>query len=374
MPAAAARRPASGARRKFLLAAAASATAAVAAPRIAVAQSLHWRVQSAWPPRDIFHEFAADYAGKVGALSGGRFKLDMLAAGAVVPPFQMADAVHAGILDGAHGIAALRHAKHKACSLFGTPPSFGWDSHGFLAWFYYGGGEALYKELMNEILRLNVVGFLYFPMPTKPLGWFRKEITSAEDLRGVRYRTMGLVGEVFSALGAAVTFLPSGDMASAIDRGVLDAADSNSPTADVQLGLPDVAQVYMLGGHHQQAEAFELVFNKSKFDALPAELKAILREAAWAASSDQLWRAYARFAKDFDDIRTRGTKVVRTGPAVLAAQLKAWDQVIAALSKERFFAKVIASQKAWAKRTGGYLQANNLDSGALSLAYRHHFG
>jgi TRAP-type mannitol/chloroaromatic compound transport system substrate-binding protein len=366
-----ARKPAVAGRRRFLLAAGA---ATVAAPRIAAAQTLHWRVQSAWPPRDIFHEFAIDYARKVDALSGGRLKLDMHASGSVVPPIQMADAVHAGILDGAHGTAALRHSRHRACSLFGTPPSFGWDSQAFLAWFYYGGGEALYKELNNGILRLNIVGQLYFPMPTQPLGWFRKEIRSGDDFRGLRYRTAGLVGDVFKALGASVTMLPSADVAPAIDRGVIDAADSNNPSADLQLGLPNVSKIYMLGGHHQQVEAFEVIFNTAKFDALPNELKAILRHAAFSASSDQLWTAYARYAKDFDEIGKRGVNVFRSGPKVLADQLAAWDRVIAELSKEPFFAKVIASQKAWVKRTGAFLQANNLDSDALAQAYRHHFG
>jgi TRAP-type mannitol/chloroaromatic compound transport system substrate-binding protein len=171
-----------------------------------------------------------------------------------------------------------------------------------------------------------------------------------------------------------VTQLPGTDIAAAIDRGVLDATDSNNPSADLQLGLPAVAKVYMMGGHHQPVEAFELLFNKSKFDALPGELKEILRQASFAASSDQLWRAYDRYARDFDEIGRRGVKVVKAGPKVLEDQLRAWDRVLEGLAKERFFARVIASQKAWAKRTGAYLQANNLDSEALARAYRHHFG
>ena len=361
----------SASRRKFLLAA---GGASVAMPQAAAAQAARWRMQSAWSPREIFHQFAVDYAKKVDAMSGGRLKLDVLAGGSVVPPFQMSEAVHSGILDGGHGVAGLRYNKHKASALFATPPSFGWDSQGFLSWFYYGGGEALHAELLNGILKLNVTGFLYFPMPTQPLGWFKKEIGSADDLRGVRYRISGLCAEVFKALGAATINLPSGDIVGAIERGVLDASDSNNPSTDVQLGLPNVAKHYLVGGHHRQIEAFELVFNKTKFDALPAELKAILRQAAFAASSDQLWYAYARYAKDLSEIEKRGVKIAKTRPALLAEQLKAWDQVIAEHSKEPFFAKVIASQKAWARSTGAFLQTNNLDSSALSAAYRHHFG
>jgi TRAP-type mannitol/chloroaromatic compound transport system substrate-binding protein len=367
-------RPQSAARRRLLLAAGAAGAAWLAAPRPSAAQTLHWRVQSAWPSRDLFHEFAQDYARTVGVLSGGRLRIEMLAAGSVVPPFQMADAVHSGILDGALGTAALRFNKHKASALFGTPPSLGWDSHSFLAWFYYGGGEALYRELMNGILQLNVVGWLYFPMPNQPLGWFKKDIVSGDDFRRLRYRTGGLVGELFRALGAEVTLLPGGDVSAAIDRGVLDATDSSNPSTDVLLGLPEVAKVYMMGGQHQPAEAFEILFNKTRFDALPNDLKQVLRQASFAASSDQLWRAYDRFARDFGELGRRGVRIVKVGSKLLDDQLKAWDRVLAALSKERFFASVLDSQKAWVRRTGFYLQANNLDSETQARAYRHHFG
>jgi len=374
MPAEVARKPAVAARRRFLLAAGAAGAASVAMPQVSVAQTVRWRIQSAWSPRAIFHEFALDYAKKIDAMTGGRLKLDVLAAGSVVPAFQTSDAVHGGILDGGHGVAALRYNKHKASALFGTPPSFGWDSHSFLAWFYYGGGEALYRELLNGILKLNLVGFLYFPMPTQPLGWFNKEVKSADDLKGVRYRTSGLTAEVVAALGAEVTVLPSGDIVSAMERGVLDATGSDNPSTDLQLGLPNVTKHYITASHLRQVEAFEVIFHKAKFDALSSELKAVLRQAAFSASSDQLWYAYARYAKDFDEIRKRNIEVTKTDPKLLAAELKAWDQVIAARSKEPFFAKVIASQKAWVQRTGPFLQTNNLDSEALSTAYRHFFG
>jgi TRAP-type mannitol/chloroaromatic compound transport system substrate-binding protein len=370
------------ARRRFLLAAGTAGAGLLAMPQISRAQGATqgttqgtiWRVQSAWPPRDIFHEFAVDYARRVEAMSGGRLRIDMVAGGSVVPPFQAADAVHAGILDGAHGSAALWYHRHRACALFGTPPPFGWDSQSFVAWFYYGGGEALYQELVNGILRLDLIGFLSFPMPAQPLGWFRKDIRSADDLRGVRTRTAGLSAEVFRALGAAVIMLPGSDVAAAIDRGVLDATESNNPSSDLQLGLPEVSKTNMMGGHHHQAAAFEVVFNKRSFDALPAELKAILRHALLSASSDQLWQAHARYAKDFDEIGKRGVSVVKAGPTLLEDQLKAWDQVIAERSKEPFFAKVIASQKEWVKRTQAYIQTNNLDSVALEKAYKHFFG
>jgi len=360
-------------RRRFLLAGLTGA-AAVAMPQVSRAQTVSWRIQSAWPAKDMFHEFAVDYAKRVAEMSSGRLRIDVVAAGSVVPPLQMADAAHAGILDGCHGNATLWYKKHKAYALFGTPPSFGWDSHGFLAWFYYGGGEGLYRELTSEIVRVNLTGFLYGPLPTQPLGWFKKDIQEPSDLKGVRYRGASLSSELFADLGATIINVPGNQIAPFMERGMIDATDGINVALDLQAGLPDVAKFLMMGSHHRQAEAFEIVFNKQKFDALPAELKAIARHAAFSASSDQLWSAHSRFPKGFDEIKKRGVNAVKTGPDVIAAQLKAWDQVIAELSKESFFAKVIASQKAWVKRTQPFFQINNLGSDELAAAYTHFFG
>jgi TRAP-type mannitol/chloroaromatic compound transport system substrate-binding protein len=361
-------------RRKFMLAAGATGAATVAMPQVSRAQTVTWKYQSTWPSKDIFHEDAVDYAKKVNEMSGGRLKLDVLAAGAVVPAFQMQDAVQSGILDAGHGVCAYWYGKHKAYSLFGTPPSFGWDAHSFLGWFYHGGGEALYKELVNDTLKLNLAGFLYFPMPTQPLGWFKKEIKTGDDFKNMKYRTVGLSADVFKEMGAAVTILAGGEIVPAMDRGLLDAAEFNNPSSDIILGFPDVSKYYMVGSHHQQMEAFEVIFNKAKYDALPAELKSILRYAAMAASSDQLWYSYDRYAKDLEAIKKRGVNVIKTPNAVLEAQLSAWDKVLAAQSQEPFFKKVIDSQKEWVKRTSAYLQLNNLDSAALQNAYKHFFG
>ena len=171
-----------------------------------------------------------------------------------------------------------------------------------------------------------------------------------------------------------MTILPGGEIVPAMDRGLLDAAEFNNPSSDILLGFPDVSKFYMLGSHHQQVEAFEIIFNKAKFEALPAELKAILRYTAFAASSDQLWYSYDRYTKDFEEIKKRGVNIIKTGSKVLDDQIAAWDKVIENQSKEPFFAKVIDSQKAWVKRTSAYVLTNNLDSSEVAKAYKHFFG
>lgn len=359
-------------RRRFLLAAGTGA-AAVAMPQVSRAQTVNWKFQTSWLPKDIFHEFAIDYAQKVSEMTGRRLTLDVLATGTVVPAFQLQDAVHGGILNGGHGTTVNWYRKHRAAALFGSPPPFGWDSHSMVAWFYRGGGEALYKELVNDLLKLNVVGLSYFPMPTQPLGWFKKEITSAEEFRGMKYRSVGIAADLFKDLGAEVSNLTGRDIARAMDRDLIDGAEVNNPSSDLAVGLPDVSKFYMLGSLHRQVEVFEVIFNKTKHDALPPEMKSILRHAALASSTAQLGMAYERYPKDLDAIRKRGVSVVQTNESVLAGQLAAWDRLIAAYSKDPFFAKVIASQKAWVKRTQSYLQVNNLGSAALASAYKHFF-
>jgi TRAP-type mannitol/chloroaromatic compound transport system substrate-binding protein len=365
--------PARAARRSFLKSAGAAgiAAATIGFPNVSRAQTTTWRFQSTWPQKDIFHEFAQDYARRVNEMSGARFKLEVLSAGTVVGAFQMLDAVHAGALDGGHGVTAYWYGKHKAFSLFGTAPPFGWDANQLLGWVHYGGGYGLYRELQQDVLKLNVVGFLTGPMPTQPLGWFKKEITSPEDLKNLKYRTVGLSADVFKELGVAVTILPGGEIVPAIDRGLIDGAEFNNPSSDRVLGFPDVAKIYMVQSFHQRVECFEIIFNKQKYDGLAPEQQAILKYAVEAASSDMSWKAQDRYSSDFIEMTTKqGVRAIKTPDSVLQAELQAWDKVIAAQSQEPFFKKVIDSQKAWTQRVSGFFNQYDADP---KMGYRHFF-
>ncbi|HEY8580060.1 MAG TPA: TRAP transporter substrate-binding protein [Beijerinckiaceae bacterium] len=358
-------------RRKFLKVAGLAGAGAIAAPHVSRAQTATWKFQSTWPTKDIFHEFALDFAKRVNEMSGARLKLDVLAAGSVVPAFQLQDAVNAGILDGGHGVCAYWYGKNKAFSLFGTPPAFGWTANNFLGWMNYGGGYELYNELVGSVLKLNLVGFLSGPMPCQPLGWFKKPIEKPEDFKGLKYRTVGLAADLMKEMGAAITILAGGEIVPALERGVIDGAEFNNPSSDALLGFQDVSKAYMLQSYHQSAESFEIIFNKRKFDALAEEQKAILKYAAESASSDMLWKALDRYSKDLEMLRGRGVQVIPTPKPVLDAQLAAWNKVIDSLSADPFFKKVVDSQKAWAKRTVAYERINEVDGQA---SYRHFFG
>lgn len=361
-------------RRRFLGAAggavAATAAGAIAMPNVSRAQTTTFRFQSTWPARDIFHEFAGDYVSAVNNLSGGRLKIELLPAGAVVGALQLQDAVIAGALDGGHGVTAYWYGKNPAFSLFGTPPAFGWNANEFIGWVKYGGGQALYDELVQNILKLELVGFLTGPMPSQPLGWFKKEIASIDDMKGMKYRTVGLAADLNKELGVAVTIMGGGDIVPALDRGLLDGAEFNNPSSDRALGFQDVTKVYMVGSYHQSAECFEIIFNRTKYNALPKELQEVLRVAADAASADMSWKAMDRYSKDLEELKKAGVKVVKTPDSVLQAQLAAWDKVIAAKSQDAFFKKVIDSQRQWAQRVVGF--RNQFHVGT-DLAYKHFF-
>jgi TRAP-type mannitol/chloroaromatic compound transport system substrate-binding protein len=359
-------------RRQFLKNTAVGATgaAALAAPMISTAQPVSFRFQSTWPAKDIFHEYANDFAKKVNDMAGGRLKIEVLPSGSVVPAFQLLDAVNKGTLDGGHGVLAYHYGKSNALALWGSGPAFGMDPNMVLAWHYYGGGKALLEEIYKS-LNIDVVSFVYGPMPTQPLGWFKKPIAKVEDLKGLKYRTVGLAVDVFTELGAAVNPLPGGEIVPALDRGLIDAAEFNNASSDRVLGFADVVKNCMLQSFHQSGEQFEILFNKAKYDALPAELKSVIDYAVQASSADMSWKAIERNSHDYIELKKAGVKFYKTPDAILRAQLDVWDKVIAKKSGENpAFKKVLDSQKTFAQRAGQWQNDYMVD---FKMAYNHYF-
>jgi len=341
-------------RRRFLQRAAtgAVATGALAAPMVSRAQTTSLRFQSTWPAKDIFHEYASDFAKKVNDMAGSRLKIEVLPAGSVVPAFQLLDAVSKGTLDGGHGVIAYWYGKNSALALWGSGPGFGMDANTVLAWHNYGGGKELVAEIYKS-LNLDVASYMYGPMPVQPLGWFKKPVAKVEDMKGLKFRTIGLAVDVFTELGTAVNPLPGGEIVPALDRGLIDAAEFNNASSDRLLGFPDVVKNCMLQSFHQSGEQFEVLFNKTKLDALPTELKSIIEYAVQAASADMSWKAAQRNSQDYIELKKAGVKFYKTPDAVLKAQLEAWDKTIEKKAAENpLFKKVLESQRAFAERVG----------------------
>ena len=343
-----------------------------AAPMMSAARSpITWRLQSTWPSKDIFHEYALDFAKKVNDMSGARLKIDVLPAGAVVKPFDLIDAVSKGTLDGGHGVLAYWYGKSSALALWGSGPAFGMDANMILAWHHYGGGKALLEEIYRA-LNLQVTSFLYGPMPTQPLGWFRKPIAKVEDFKGLRYRTVGLSIDLFTAMGATVNALPGAEIVAAMDRGLIDAAEFNNASSDRSLGFQDVAKICMLQSFHQCSESFELIFNQARFNALPADLKSVLGNATQAASAEMSWKAIDRYSQDYLELQKEGVKFHKTPDEVLQAQLQLWADIVRKRSAESpIFKRVLDSMETFAMRACRWQNDTNVD---YKMAFRHAIG
>ena len=361
-------------RRKFLKGAAVgtAGAAALSFPMISKSQGVqNMRFQSTWPAKDIFHEYAVDFATKVNDMTGGELKIEVLPAGAVVPAFGLLDAVSKGTLDGGHGVVVYHYGKNAALALWGSGPSFGMDANMLLSWHKYGGGAALLDELY-KVVNANVKSYVYGPMPTQPLGWFKKPIAKIEDLKGLKYRTVGISIDMFTAMGVSVNALPGGEIIPAMDRGLLDAAEFNNASSDRQLGFPDVSKVCMLQSYHQNAEQFEILFNGTKYNALSPKLRAILDNCVEAASADMSWKAIDRYSKAYDEMqKTQGVKFYKTPDSILRNQLKVFDEVVAKKSAENpLFKKIVDSQRAFAQRAVKW----DLDTNTpRRMAFDHYF-
>jgi TRAP-type mannitol/chloroaromatic compound transport system substrate-binding protein len=360
-------------RRKFLrTAGAAVAGTAVLAPNIVKGQNVtNMRWQSTWPSKDIFHEYALDYAKKVNDMTGGELKIEVLPAGAVVPAFGVLEAVSKGTLDGAHGVLVYHYGKQNALALWGSGPGYAMDANMLLSWHKYGGGKQLLEKLYASIGG-NVVSFPYGPMPTQPLGWYKKPVQSVDDFKGLKFRTVGISIDVFTGLGASVNALPGGEIVSAMDRGLLDAAEFNNASSDKALGFADVSKVCMLQSYHQNAEQFEIMFNKDKYNALPEKMRAIIANAVEAASQDMSWKAIDRYSQDYIELQKAGVKFYKTPDPVLKRQLEVYDEVVTKRMPENpLFKEIVESQIAFARRATQWEQDTVVPR---KMAFDHYFG
>jgi len=360
-------------RRKFLRGAtAAGGVAALGFPMIVKAQGpISFRFQSTWPSKDIFHEYAQDFAKVVNDMTGGDLKIEVLPAGAVVPAFGLMEAVSKGTLDGGHGVLVYSYGKSNSLALWGSGPGFGMDANMLLAWHKWGGGKELLEKLYASIGG-NIVSFPYAPLYTQPLGWFKKPMQKPEDFKGLKYRTVGISIDVFTAMGAAVNALPGGEIVPAIDRGLLDAAEFNNASSDRALGFADVSKICMLQSYHQNAEQLEITFNKTKYDALPAKLKAIINNAVDASSAQMMWKAIDRNSQDYIELQSKDkVRFYKTPTSILRAQLAAYDKAAEKKMGTPLFKDIVESQKKFAQRAVKWEQDYVVDR---KMAYEHYFG
>lgn len=350
--------------RRKLLGMAAAATAAGLGTRKASAASagpIKWKIQSAWPVADWHFQNIKGLADKIEKMSGGRMQLELLGPGTVVPISDVLDAVHKGLLDGCHSNAGFLWGKQTAMALFANAAGgpFGLNAEDFLAWMYVGDGLKLYNEVFQQTMKLDLVVFPTFGETPEPLGWFKKPIKSVKDFKGIKFRAAGLAAEVFKEMGMPVVSLAPGEIVPALERGTLDASEYSDPTSDMSAGFHEVRKFYHLPGIHQPTGTMDFIINKKKYDELSADLKAIIEYATMAETLHYTCRMLDRNSQDLQTLVTKhGVTVVESSREILTECLKAWDKVAERRSKENpVFAKVLASQKEFAKRLVGFRRA-----------------
>ena len=324
-------------------------------------QTITWKVQSGWAGNDIFQELFIDWKNLVEEMSGGRLKIDALPVNAVTNIAGAIDAVHSGTLDGAHHVPAYYYGKDHAVSLMGTGPTMGMSGQMWLAWYYYGGGQALFEKLVQQKLKLNVVSLYHMPMQNQPLGWFKDEIKSPDDFRGMKFRTVGLATGIYQFMGASVVSVAGAEVASALDRGTIDAAEFNNTTSDTVYGLPDVRKIVMTKSYHQASEILVIDLNKTKYDAMPKDLQAIMKYAAWAESANGEWKFFDKNSTDYQKLLARGVRFIPQPQTVSDAQMEAWKKIVADESANNpDFAAIVASQRQWAQRIFPWFDTMNI--------------
>ena len=319
-------------------------------PTPATAQTpIVWKAQHAWPPTSIIVDHAKLFVEMIEKMSGGRLKIEMLAAGAIVPAFEVQDAVNRGVLDAGHTTIGYILGKHRAFIPLSHGPLFGMDFIDYYGWYWEGGGFDLINETYQQKLKMNVISFQVHPEGPQAMGWFKKEIRTFNDIRGLKYRIYAAGAEVYNKLGISSVVLPGGEIVPALERGVIDGAEWINCYDDKILGIDKIAKYHYAPGMHEPVTVGEFIINKTKLDALPADLKEIVRTSAQAS----YWMHFVRFqektAKACQELLAQGVKIVKTTDDLNKRFLQAYDELWQAdAAKDDHYRKVIESQRKYA--------------------------
>ena len=311
---------------------------------------IQWKVQSAWPPTSIVQDAAKLLVETIEKTSGGRLKLELSPAGAVVPPFEIQDAVNRGVLDAGHTTPGYIIGKLKAFIPLTHGPLFGMDFIDYYGWYWEGGGHDLLNEAYQQRLKMNVVSFQVHPEGPQAMGWFKKEIRSFADIKGQRYRIYAAGAEVYNKLGIASVVLAGGEIVPALERGAIDGAEWINCYDDKILGMDKVAKFHYAPGMHEPMTVGEFIINKAKWDALPADLKEIVKTSVQASYWNHFVRFQEKTAKACQELLASGVKIVKTTDELNKGFLQAYDEVWQAdAAKDEFYRKVVESQKKYSE-------------------------
>jgi len=317
-------------------------------------QPRNLKFQSTWPASLTLQDNLRFFVERVDKLTAGQLKIEALAAGQVVPAFEVLDATHKKVIDGAHAVSYYWVGKSKAATLFAATPAgpFGMDHMDYLGWMYEGGGLDMWWEFYQKELKLNLVAFPILPSSPQAFGWFKRPIKNLADFKGMKCRQTGIVAEIFQKMGMTTVNMPGGEIVPAAQRGVIDCAEWVGGVEDLRLGLPQVWKYHYVPGMHEPTVIGELMINSEVWASLPAQQQESIRSAT-TETFVRWWVKWQRQNADaIEEMRTKhGVQILRTPPDILIAFLKTWDIMAKEESaKSPFFKKVYDSQRDYAAK------------------------
>ncbi len=332
------------------------------------------KMQSSWPASLTLQDNFRYFAERVDKLTGGQLKIEALAAGQVVPAFEVLDATHKKVIDGAHSVSYYWVGKNKAATLFASTPAgpFGMDTMDFMGWIYEGGGLELWWDFYQKELKLNVIAFPILPTGPQAFGWFKRPIKNLADFKGMKCRQTGIVAEIFQKMGMQTVNMPGGEIVPSAQRGVIDCAEWVGGIEDLRLGLPQVYKYHYVPGMHEPSVVGELMINADVWKGLTAQQQESIRSAATETFMRWWVKWQKQNAEALEEMRTKhGTQILRTPPEILIAFLKAWDEIAKEESaKNPFFKKVLDSQRQYASKV---VPAKRFMFPPYSFAANHYF-
>ena len=345
-------------------------------------QSQRMRIQTAVPAASIYFDLLKKFADRVDKMSNGRIKMEILPDGAIVPAFEILDAVDKGVVEGGYAWTHYWSGKHPAAGLFSNPMAgagVGLDQLSHVAWIFEGGGYDLYRKLYTDVLKVKVEPLFVQPMGPDPLGWFKRPIKDTADFKKMKYRSPpGITGEIFKEMGVAAVAMPGGEIVPAAQRGTIDAAEWIGPADDMNLGLHTVWKNYYLQGLHQSTDIGEVLINKGVWDKLAPDLQEIMRTAAMASMMETYTYNVFRNAQAVVKLREEFKVTIHDTPRDFYPEfVRATNVVLERYStKDAFFKQVLDSQKNFAKTVVPYWTKvldlySNLGNAALQSAPIH---
>ena len=239
------------------------------------------KMQSTWPASLTLQDNFRFFGERVDKLTAGQLKIETLAAGQIVPPFEVLDASHKKVIDGAHAVSYYWVGKNKAATLFSATPVgiFGMDHMDYMGWLYEGGGLDMWWEFYQKELKLNVVVLPILPAGPQAFGWFKRPIKNLADFKGMKCRQTGIVAEIYQRMGMQTVNMPGGEIVPSAQRGVIDCAEWVGGVEDLRLGLPQVWKYHYVPGMHEPSVIAEQLINADVWASLPPQQQEVIRSA-----------------------------------------------------------------------------------------------